>query len=72
MNAQATAKHRPVLEAIKSGKMKVFAKGGLVSAPKFSARSIAATGSLSLTVAPVTNFTVKRDRRHIIQFRGRS
>lgn len=58
VNAAATRKHQPLLEAINSGKMRSFAEGGPVSIPRVSVPSVAAAATsapVSVTVAPTFN-----------------
>lgn len=63
VNAAATAKHRPVLEAINSGRIRGFANGGFAGAmppPRWSAPSASADrqGAPTIHVYPVAGSTM--------------
>lgn len=60
VNADATAKHRDVLEAINSGRIPAFANGGLVSATAIPDMSTSINRSdAATTIAPTIQVTVQ-------------
>ncbi|MGJ3264863.1 MAG: tape measure protein [Salinarimonas sp.] len=64
INAAATRRHLPLLEAINAGRVPAFAAGGLVGAPAMPAASFASVGnSGGMTVAPTINVSVEGGSR---------
>lgn len=59
-NAKATAQHRPLLEAINSGKLKGYANGGLVGAPSVPSvpRGSMGVAGANIVNAPTVNVKV--------------